>query len=131
MELFHERGYDRTTAAEIAVRASVTERTFFRYFPDMREVLVSGEATTRTRLSAEVAGAPTGLASLDVLHLAFRSLRSTHEEDEAYLKRRHEIISVTPALHERELAKRAALAEVLADALETRGVADLCARLAA
>lgn len=33
LELFRERGYDRTTAATIAARAGVTERTFFRYFP--------------------------------------------------------------------------------------------------
>ena len=33
LELFRERGYDRTAAAEIASRAGVTERTFFRHFP--------------------------------------------------------------------------------------------------
>ena len=39
LELYGDRGYDRTTAAEIAERAGVTERTFFRHFPDKREVL--------------------------------------------------------------------------------------------
>ncbi len=54
LELFREHGYDRTTAAGIAARAGVTERTFFRYFPDKREVLFDGEAVLRTALTASV-----------------------------------------------------------------------------
>jgi TetR/AcrR family transcriptional regulator, regulator of mycofactocin system len=40
-ELFREQGYERTTAAAIAGRAGVTERTFFRYFPSKADVLVT------------------------------------------------------------------------------------------
>ncbi len=36
MELFAQRGYVRTTVGEIAERAGLTERTFFRYFADNR-----------------------------------------------------------------------------------------------
>ena len=61
LELFRERGYDQTTAAEIATRAGVTERTFFRHFPDKREVLFDGEATLRAALAASIADAPDGL----------------------------------------------------------------------
>ena len=49
LELFREHDYDRTTAAGIAARAGVTERTFFRHFPDKREVLFDGEAKVRAR----------------------------------------------------------------------------------
>ncbi len=42
MELFQSRGYLRTTVEDIAARAGLTERTFFRYFADKREVLFSG-----------------------------------------------------------------------------------------
>src|SRR3954454_2219236 len=42
MELFLERGYDQTTVADIAGRAGLTARTFFRYFADKREVLFGG-----------------------------------------------------------------------------------------
>src|ERR1700733_4180752 len=38
-ELFGEQGFEATSAVQIAKRARVTTRTFFRYFPDKEEVL--------------------------------------------------------------------------------------------
>ena len=131
LELFRERGYDRTTAAEIASRAGVTERTFFRYFPDKREVLFDGEAILRGVLTASIADAPAGLGPLDTLFHAFRSVRTMLEANRPFAKPRHEVISATAALHEREMAKTAALAGALAAALKERGVPDLRAELAA
>ena len=131
LELFREHGYDRTTAAGIAARAGVTERTFFRYFPDKREVLFDGEATVRAALTASIADAPAGLSLLDTLFRAFRSFQPMLEASWSYSKPRHDVISATPALHERELAKIAALTDALAAALKARGVADLRADLAA
>ena len=43
LELYTERGFDETTVAEIAERAGLTERTFFRHFADKREVLFGGQ----------------------------------------------------------------------------------------
>jgi len=131
LELFRERGYDQTTAAEIAARAGVTERTFFRHFPDKREVLFDGEGTLRAALTASIADAPDGLGPLDTLFRAFRSVQPALEANRPFSKPRHEVIATTPALHERELAKMAALADALAAALTARGVADLPAALAA
>ncbi|MCW2497931.1 MAG: regulatory protein TetR, partial [Jatrophihabitans sp.] len=42
MELYVERGFEQTTVADIAERAGVTARTFFRHYADKREVLFSG-----------------------------------------------------------------------------------------
>ena len=131
LELFRERGYDRTTAAGIAARAGVTERTFFRYFPDKREVLFDGQAQVRAALTTAIAGVPAGLAPIDMLFRAFRAFAPMLEGNQAYSKPRQEIIATTPALHERELAKVDALADALADALTARGVAELSAILAA
>jgi len=131
LELFRERGYDQTTAAVIAAQAGVTERTFFRHFPDKREVLFDGEAKLRAALAASIADAPAGLRPLDTLFRAFRSLQPMIEDNRPYSKPRQEVISTTPALHERELAKMAALADALSAALKARGVTDLQAVLAA
>ena len=131
LDLFREHGYDRTTTAEIAARAGVTERTFFRYFPDKREVLFDGEAILRGALEASIADAPDALGPLDVLFRAFRSVESLLENNRPFSKPRHEVVASTPALHERELAKLAALTDALAAALNARGVTDLQATLAA
>lgn len=117
LELFARRGFERTTAAEIAQIAGVTERTFFRQFPDKREVLFSGEGDMRDLPTASIAHAPAGLGPLDTLFQASRSLGQAHEESRPFLKLRLDIISTAPALHERELVKIAALADALAAAL--------------
>src|ERR1017187_7879014 len=58
LALYSERGFDQTTAAQIAARAGLTERTFFRHFADKREVLFGGSALLQERIVAAVAGAP-------------------------------------------------------------------------
>ena len=131
LELFREHGYDRTTAAGIAARAGVTERTFFRHFPDKREVLFDGEPRVRAALTASVAEAPGGLGPVAMLFRAFRAFAPLLEANRAYSEPRHQVIAATPALHERELAKVAALTDALAGALRARGVAELSAMLAA
>jgi len=131
LELFRERGFDRTTAAEIAARAGVTERTFFRQFPDKREVLFDGEAFLRAALTTAIADAPDELGPLDILFRAFRSTLPALEDNRPFSKPRQDVISATPALYERELAKLAALANALAAALQARGFAELRAVLAA
>ena len=60
LALYSERGFDQTTAAQIAARAGLTERTFFRHFADKREVLFGGSALLQERIVAGVAGAPPG-----------------------------------------------------------------------
>jgi len=131
LELFRARGYDFTTAAEIAALAGVTERTFFRYFQDKKEVLFVGEARLREALAASMANAPDDLGPIDTLYRAFRSVHPALENNRPFSAPRHEIITNTPALQERELAKMAALADALTEALKARGVAELQAVLAA
>lgn len=131
LKLFREHGYDRTTAAEIAALAGVTERTFFRHFADKREVLFDGEAILRAALTMAIADAPATLGPLDTLFLAFWSVVPLLEDNRSYSQPRHELIAATPALHEREMAKMATLADALAGALRLRGVAEVRAALAA
>ena len=58
MDLYVERGFEQTTVAEIAKRAGLTERTFFRHYADKREVLFAGASTLRDLLVTTVADAP-------------------------------------------------------------------------
>ncbi|WP_033261166.1 TetR family transcriptional regulator [Amycolatopsis vancoresmycina] len=131
LELYRERGFDRTTTAEIAARAGVTERTFFRHFPDKREVLFDGEAALRADLTASVAGAPDGLPPLETLLRAFRKAARIMEGNRPFAEPRLAVIAATPALRERDLAKAAAMGDALAAALRARGVDPRLAALAA
>src|ERR1700689_3428339 len=58
LELYSERGFEQTTVAEIAGRAGLTERTFFRHFADKREVLFAGAGTLQEVVVTAVASAP-------------------------------------------------------------------------
>ena len=131
LELFGERGYEQTTAAEIAARAGLTERTFFRHFADKREVLFDGQGVLRTALASAIVGAPATLGPLEALYRAFRSLEQLLENNRPFSYPRQQVIDRTPALQERELAKVAALTESLALALRQRGVDERLAALAA
>jgi AcrR family transcriptional regulator len=131
LELYRERGFDQTTTAEIATRAGVNERTFFRHFPDKREVLFDGEAALRAVLTQAVAEAPDGLRPLEILLCAFRKAGRILEDNRPFSEPRLEVIAVTPALRERELAKAASLTDAVAEALRQRGVTDRPAGLAA
>lgn len=120
LELYAERGFDRTTAADIAALAGVTERTYFRHFPDKREVLFDGEATMQTSLVDAVSNAPAGLPALPTLLEAFLSVVPMFDRDRAVKELRHRIISSTPELQERELMKLAHLTDAMTEALEQR-----------
>jgi AcrR family transcriptional regulator len=131
LELWSERGYERTTTAEIAARAGVTTRTFFRHFPDKREVLFDSGGEMRDILVATVAAAPAELTPLKVLQKALSAVEPLFEQNRPYASVRQKVIAETPALQERELAKAATLAAALAAALHARGVEPRRASLAA
>lgn len=131
LELILERGYEATTAADIAARAGVTERTFFRHFPDKREALFGGEEAFRHTLSDAVLAAPEDVDPLGALRLAFASVEQTIRNNRSFSLPRAAVIARTPALQERVLTKTAGLIDALAGALRRRGVESGMASLAA
>jgi AcrR family transcriptional regulator len=131
LELFGERGYEATTTAEIAARAGVTERTFFRHFADKREALFDGEETFRAVLSDAVIAAPADLGPIEALLAAFRSVEPLLRANLPFTAPRQALIARSPALQERVLTKTAALTDALADALTRRGLERGAAMLAA
>ena len=122
LELFAERGFDQTTAAQIAARAGVTARTFFRHFPDKREVLFVGQSVLGAALSKEIRAVHPSLSPIETLQRAFASVADILEQNRQFSEPRRHIISATPALLEREVAKHAAMTQTVAAALQERGV---------
>jgi AcrR family transcriptional regulator len=131
MELYTERGFDQTTVAEIAGRAGLTERTFFRYFADKREVLFSGAAQFQEMIVSAVAHAPAEAAPLDAVGAALEAAGVAFEPGRAYSRVRQGVIDAQPELQERELKKMATLARGIAGVLRDRGVAEPGATLTA
>ncbi len=131
LDLFVERGYGATTAAAIAARAGVTERTFFRHFPDKREALFDGEEEFCAALSNAVLAAPEGVSPMGALLSAFRSVERTVEGNRSFNQSRQQVLSRTPALQERALTKATRVTNALADALRRRGAKELHAAVAA
>ena len=131
MELFIERGFEQTTVTEIAERAGLTQRTFFRHFADKREVLFAGSERLRDVMVDALASAPESAAPIDAVAAALQAAGATLQEGGEFPRRRQAVISANAELQERELIKLASLAAALADALRARGVADPAASLAA
>jgi AcrR family transcriptional regulator len=132
LELFGSRGYEQTTATDIAQSVGLTERTFFRHFSDKREVLFYGQDAFVQAFLDGIAAAPPDASPMELVGCALQSAaRMFPDERRARSRTRQLIIAQNPALQERESHKLAGLATTLADALRARGVDDLAATLAA
>jgi AcrR family transcriptional regulator len=131
MDVYGERGFEQTTVAEIAERAGLTERTFFRHFADKREVLFAGAGALEELLVSAVANAPAGLGPIDAAAAGIEAAGAAIQEGGDLPRKRQAIIAASVELQERELIKLASLASALADALRQRGVTEPAASLAA
>jgi AcrR family transcriptional regulator len=131
LALYGERGYEETTVAEIAERAGLTKRTFFRYFTDKREVLFWGSEVLEQQMVAAIEAAPASASALGMIGTALDAAALRFEELREFAGPRHRIIASSPELRERELIKAASLAGAMAQALRARGFGDTAATLAA
>jgi AcrR family transcriptional regulator len=131
MELFEEQGFEDTSAVQIAKRARVTTRTFFRYFPDKEEVLFADAEALNEALVQEL------LQSADVtepLQAVTRTLAGFDWEklgSRESQHRRDAMITSNPRLLGRELIKQQQMADGFGAALRQRGIDSDIAELAA
>jgi AcrR family transcriptional regulator len=131
MELYAERGFEQTTVAEIAKRAGLTERTFFRHFADKREVLFAGSSSLQAALVNAATAAPETASPLATVAAGLEAAAALLEERRVYARQRRAIIAANPELQERELIKMASLASALVEVLHNRGVGEPAASLSA
>lgn len=132
LELFATRGYEQTTAAEIAQAVGLTERTFFRHFSDKREVLFQGQELLVQAFLDGIEAAPEDASPFEVVACALRSAATFFpDERRPHSRTRQSVIDRNPALQEREHHKLTTLATTVAAALRARGVDDVAATLAA
>lgn len=132
IELFLSKGFPDTTVPEIADRAGLTTRTFFRHFSDKREVLFGAEAELPGVVSGVLADAPSDLTPLGLVEFGLtRVAASRFDGLRDFLRARRSIIVTDVGLQERELRKNAALGDVIRESLASRGYDTLAGSIAA
>lgn len=129
MSLFRERGYAGTTVPEIAARAELTERTFYRYFADKPEVLFWRANALRDDVVSAIADAPANLRPLEAVTGALETAGAFFDRNRSTVKLRHTLVAAHSDFQERDLMKSRALASAIEVVLQRRGVRASAARL--
>ncbi|HEY3611344.1 MAG TPA: helix-turn-helix domain-containing protein [Pseudonocardiaceae bacterium] len=131
VDLFTEQGYDATTVAQIAERAGVTKSTFFRHFPDKRELLAAGQETLSRLLAEGIAEAPGDASPLEAVAAGLeRASSAMGPENREFAPRVRAAIAASAELQDRDALKNVSLAAAMTTALVARGVPDPTAALA-
>ena len=114
VDLYLEQGYDRTTVAQVAARAGVTERTYFRHFPDKREVLVAGQEVLSHLLAEGIAQAPPGASALEAVAAGLERASSAMGPANRELgPRLRAAVAASAELQERDALKSVGLAAAM------------------
>jgi AcrR family transcriptional regulator len=117
LDLYQERGFEQTTVTEIAERAGLTERTFFRYFADKREVLFGSQTMLEEIYTSAIANEPASAGPLDAVAAALEAAVPVFQERHTLVRQRQAVIAANPGLQERELLKGALLTSAMSEAL--------------
>jgi AcrR family transcriptional regulator len=131
LELFATRGFDQTTAADIAQSVGLTERTFFRYFRDKRDVVFHGQDRFGQLIIDAMAAAPPDAPPMGVVVAGLAGIAPFFADDRRpWSRMRQKVINENPSLRERERHKLADMGSAVADELRARGVGEPAATLA-
>jgi AcrR family transcriptional regulator len=132
LQLFSEEGFDDTTVAEICDRAGLAKSTFFRYFPDKRDVLTAGQETLSRLFAEGISSAPVAATPLAAVASGLeRAAEAMGPFNRELAPRLQAVIATSTELQERSALKQVGLAAAMAGALRARGVPDSAASLAA
>lgn len=114
--LFSEGGFDDTTVAQVAERAGVAIRTFFRYFPGKEDVVFGDHAEAVARLRAALAETPPDDPPLRRIQRAVLAVQQPGQHPERELTRAR-LIAEVPSVRARfhQLAEN--FEEVVAESL--------------
>ncbi|MBO0810566.1 MAG: TetR/AcrR family transcriptional regulator [Microlunatus sp.] len=132
VDLFTDQGYDATTVAQIAERAGVAKSTFFRYFPDKRDVLSAGQGALTTLLTEGITEAPESAGPLEAVAAGLERAATIMGPDKReFAPRLKAAIAASAELQARDALKTASLGAAVTEALVARGIAEPVAAVAA
>ncbi|MDX6625895.1 MAG: hypothetical protein QOE56_884 [Solirubrobacterales bacterium] len=119
--LFAERGFEQTTAAEAAAAAGISRASFFRYFASKEEAVYVAQEATGAKIAAAVAARPTVESTWAALHHGFHSAIEEYVDEPARALARIRLTRETPSLRAHQLERQAQWRDVIGEALADRG----------
>jgi AcrR family transcriptional regulator len=117
LRLFEERGFERTTIADVAAAADIAPRTFFGYFRTKEDVLFDDFEPTRASLAARLDGRPEGESAIDALRAWIEQLIAQTDFDDEREFCRRRLVLTTPVLAAYERGLMAQFESTLAGAV--------------
>lgn len=117
LALFAERGFDRTTVADIAAAADIAPRTFFGYFPTKEDVVFHDFGAVLSGLEARLAAREPDVSAIDAMRAWIAAIIADTDFDDPRERLQRELIRSTPALREHDRALMARLEVALGDAV--------------
>ena len=104
MELFATKGYEATTVDEIAARAGVARRTFFRHFRSKEEAIFPDHDDTLIRAEAVLNAAPAHEHPLDTVCRGIKEVMKMYADQPEISVSRYKLTREVPTLREAEIA---------------------------
>ncbi len=104
MELFATKGYEATTVDEIAARAGVARRTFFRHFRSKEEAIFPDHDDTLVRAEAVLNAAPAHEHPLDTVCRGIKEVMKMYAARPEISVARYKLTREVPTLREAEIA---------------------------
>jgi AcrR family transcriptional regulator len=135
LELFAAQGFDTTTTEEIAEKAGVSVRTFFRYFPTKELVLFHGRYDFMQTFAAGLRAQPESVSDLEAMRAAYLASSPGFADRRKALHLYERAIASSPTLRGNEQDRQIQDIHTIAGAIaQRRGLAppdEECALLAA
>jgi AcrR family transcriptional regulator len=135
LRLFASQGYDATTTEEIADKAGVSTRTFFRYFPTKEHVLYHGEREWVQAFIDIYPTQPDTLSDFEAMGVTLESLASRLAKSRRSMLLYQQAVDSSPTLRGHEQDHQLQDTEILARAIAKRrrrtGPDEACSLLAA
>jgi len=120
LELFAERGFDRTTVDDLAEAAGIARRTFFRYFPSKNDVVYGDFDAALEELRARLAATPPDVPLVEGIREAVLAFNALPAEAEPQHRVRMALVLHTPALQAHSTLRYAGWRAVVAEHVAQR-----------
>jgi AcrR family transcriptional regulator len=133
LELFLQSGYDAVAVEQIAQRAGVSRRTFFRYFANKSDLFAADARRRYNHVCEEMQRRPRFEPTFTALCESFISAAEFGPEDNEVIALRRDLLHAQPALAEKIRADPEPMGErltlLVADRLDLDPVLDITADL--